>query len=167
MQAPVESAGWMVSDRAWTTPLESLEPTARTQLSTVRAPAVAGEDSVTDSVVGTVTELVVPEADVTVTTSPDTALTMPLTKAALGLSVGAPGRGLAPAGNDGRVPPGAAAPPWAPGIEHDPLTAWLSRTELAVTWPVASFWPPITTQVPATMSPVEPVLVEMMVVLLV
>src|ERR1035441_10675624 len=94
VHAPVASVGWMVSVVACTTPPEFLGPTARTQLSTVRSAAVPAEDSVTDSVVGTVTELVVPVLACTVSTSPDTAVTRPVTKAAFGFRVGAPVTGI-------------------------------------------------------------------------
>jgi len=164
---PVASVGWIVSAVACTTPPEFLAPMARTQLSTVRSAAVAAEDSVTDRVVGTVTELAVPVAPFTVTVVPVTAVTSPVTNAALGLSVGAPdrdGRGL-PEGKAPGDPPGAPGPP--PGrnpAAQLPFTALLRRTELAVTAPVESFCPAMTTQLPATMSPADPVLVAVMVV---
>src|ERR1700681_326604 len=73
VHAPVASVGWMVRAVAWTAPLAFLGPTARTQLSTVRSAAVAGDDSVTDRVVGTVADCVAPAAVlVTVTVVPDT-----------------------------------------------------------------------------------------------
>ena len=112
---------------------------------------MATDDSVTDSVVGTVTELVTPAVVRTVTLVAVTVVTIPLTKAALGFKAGAP-EGRAPPDGKARGVPPTPAPTGRPGA-HETAIGWLSRTVVAVTAPVASFWPAMTTQVPATMSP--------------
>ena len=165
MQVPLAVAGSMVSAVAATTPLESLAPRASRQLSTVRSDAEAVCDSLTVTVVGTVTVAVVPLAGWTVTDVPVTAVTRPPTKAALGLGVGAPERVGAPDGRAGKVPPPPGRAMLA--LVHAPLTAAVSRTEDAVTAPVASLVPVITTHEPVTMSAVGPVLVWVIGVVLV
>jgi hypothetical protein len=108
-----------------------------------------------DSVVGTVTALVEPAVVRTVTVVPLTAVTTPLTNDALGFKLGAPDGRAAPDGKALGDPP--PPPTGRPGAQ-EPATGWLSRTVVAVTTPVASFWPAITTHTPATMSPGVPVL---------
>jgi len=109
----------MLSDVAFTTPCVSFWPRAVTQISIVRSVAVAADDWDTVTVVGTVTGVVVEVVGfVTVTETPLTAVTRPLTKAAFGFN---DGRG-APDGNappDGRTPPGPPPVSVAAAVERE------------------------------------------------